>query len=99
MRGLIRKGFLIGLGALTLTRKKAQSIVDELVKRGEARHDEAEDLVDRLVKQGEEERSELRKLVKTEVEKAMAGMNLVTREDIETLAQKIDGLTEKLESK
>jgi polyhydroxyalkanoate synthesis regulator phasin len=99
MRELIEKGFLIGLGALTLTREKAQSIVDELVKRGDARRDEAKDLVDRLVKRGEEEHAELRKLVKTEVENAMAGMSLVTREDIEALAQKIDGLTEKLESK
>jgi polyhydroxyalkanoate synthesis regulator phasin len=99
MREVIEKGLLIGLGALTLTKEKAQSIVDEWVKRGETRRDEAKDLVDRLVKRGEEERSELRKLVKTEVENAMTGMKLVTREDIEVLAQKIDSLTEKLESK
>ena len=97
MRDLIEKGFLIGLGALTLTRERAQAIVDDLVKRGEARREEARDLVDRLVKRGEEERAGLRKLVRTEVEDAMAGMNLATRKDLEALSQKIDELAEKLE--
>jgi polyhydroxyalkanoate synthesis regulator phasin len=58
VRDPIERDFLVGLGALTLTREKAQSIVDGLVKKGEARRDEAKGLVDRLVTRGEEERAE-----------------------------------------
>ena len=97
MRDLLEKGFLIGVGVLTLTRERAQAIVDELVKRGEARREEARDLVDRLVKRGEEERAGLRKLVRTEVEGAIAEMNLATKKNLEALSRKIDELAEKLE--
>lgn len=99
MRDLIEKGFAVGLGALTLTREKAQSIVDELIKTGEARRDEAKGLVDRLITRGEEERAELQKLVKAEVESVVEGMSLATQKDIETLSKKIDGLARKLGGK
>ncbi len=96
MRDLIEKGFLVGLGALTLTREKAQSIVEELVKTGEARREEVKGLVDRLVTRGEEERAELQKLVRAEVESVVEGMSLATQKDIEALSKKIDGLVKKL---
>lgn len=99
MRDLIEKGFLVGLGALTLTREKAQSLVEELVKTGEARRDEVKGLVDRLVTRGEEERAELQKLVRAEVESVVEGMSLATQKDIEALSKKIDGLARKLEGK
>lgn len=97
MRELMERGLLIGLGALTLTRERAQAFVDDLVQRGEARRGEARDLVDRLVKRGEEERAGLRKLVRTELESAMVRMNLATRKDLEALSQKIEEMAEKLE--
>ncbi len=99
MRDLIERGFLIGLGALTLTREKAEKIVEDLIKRGEVRREEAKDLVDKLVEKGQEGRLALRKLIDTEVQRAISRMNLATRKDIEELTKEIESLTKKLESK
>jgi len=95
LRDIVEKGALMGLGAVALTRERAQNLVEELVKRGEARRDEVKELVDRLLSRGEKEREELRKLVREEVEKALSGMGLATKADIEALTRKIDALSKK----
>ena len=46
---MIRKGFYAGIGVLSLTRGKAWVLADDLVKRGEARHDEVEAFADTRV--------------------------------------------------
>ena len=97
MRELMERGLLVGIGAMTLTREKAEAFVDELIIRGQARRGEAGGLVDKLVEQGEEERDELRKLVRSEIESSVARMKLATRKDLEVLSQKIEELAEKLE--
>jgi len=96
MRDWIERRLLLGLGALALTREKAEGFVNELVERGEAHRDEAGELVNRLVKRGEEERETLRKLVQEETERVMKGLKLATSNDIEALGKKIDALTKQL---
>ncbi|HDN79465.1 MAG TPA: hypothetical protein ENG33_03230 [Chloroflexi bacterium] len=95
LRDIVEKGTLMGLGALALTRERAQSIVEELVKRGEARRDEVKELVEKLASRGEKEREELRCLIREEVEKALSGMGLATKADIEALSEKIEALARK----
>ena len=93
MAGLIRKGLLLGLGVLTLTRDKVVQFVDELVKEGEVRPEEAPGIVDRLVARGEEERDELHKLVRQEVDR----LTPVSRQDVEDLDRKVEALTAQVE--
>ncbi len=94
MAGLIDTFLSLGIGALSMTRERAQKLVDELVKKGEVRLEESKALIDKMVSRGEEERAELRKLIKEELERAKTG--LATRKDIEELSAKIDALAEKL---
>ena len=95
MRELMERGFLAGIGALSLTREKVQALVDDLVKRGEIRRDEAKGLADRLVKRGEEEREVLRKLVRDEAERVLGAVSLATKEDIAALSKKIETLAKR----
>ncbi|PKO24022.1 MAG: hypothetical protein CVU38_01000 [Chloroflexi bacterium HGW-Chloroflexi-1] len=95
-RKLLEKGFYAGVGVLSLTREKARALVDDLVKRGEARHDAAEELVDRWVKRGEEERAALHKLVEDEIERALGAVDLATKEDIAALSKQIETLAQRL---
>ena len=37
---MIKKAVLLGLGVTSLTREKAQDVVDDLIKRGEVSKDE-----------------------------------------------------------
>jgi polyhydroxyalkanoate synthesis regulator phasin len=94
MAGLIEKSLLAGLGVLTLTRDKVKEFVDKLVEEGEVRPEEAPSIIDKLVERGETEREELRKLVRDELDKTRF---VASRKDVESLSQKIDELTAKVE--
>jgi len=96
---MIERSLLMGLGVLSLTRKKAEAIVDELVKEGETRRDESRALVDKLTAQGEEERTALRQLVRGEVEKVIGPLNLATTADIDALRQQLDEMARTIKSK
>jgi len=95
LRDIVEKSTLMGLGAIALTREKAQSLVEELVKRGEAGREEVKELVEKLVSRGEREREELRKLIREEVERAFSELGLATKADIEALSKKLEALSKK----
>jgi len=98
MAGLIERGLLLGLGALTLTREKVSGFVDKLIEEGEVKPEEAPGVIDRLVSRGEEEREALRRLVRQELDKTRASVTPVTRQDIEALNRRMDELANKLDS-
>jgi polyhydroxyalkanoate synthesis regulator phasin len=86
------RSFLAGIGLLSMTRDKAQEIVDELTRRGEVKRDEAKDWAEQLVQRGEEERQSLRKLIREEVKRVLDEMGLATKQDLQNLAARIDTL-------
>lgn len=90
MNPLLEKSLLAGLGLLSLTREKAQKLVDELTQRGEINREEAREWVERLTQRGEEERQAIRKLVREEVKAIMDELGLPTKQDLQDLAAKIE---------
>jgi len=90
MKTLLEKGFLAGIGLLSMTREKAQKLIDELSHEGELQKGEVKQWVDQLTDRGEEERQALRKLIRDEMKKVVGEMGLATREDIQKLAEKQD---------
>ena len=90
MKTLLEKGFLAGIGLLSMTREKAQKIIEELGHEGEVQKSEVTRWVDQLSNRGEEERQALRKLIRDEMKKVMDEMGLATKEDIQKLLEKQD---------
>ncbi|GAB4573091.1 MAG: hypothetical protein Fur0017_26220 [Anaerolineales bacterium] len=88
MKTLLEKSFLAGIGLLSMTREKAQKIMDELSHEGEVQKNEVTHWVDQLADRGEEERQALRKLIRDEMKKVMDEMGLATKEDIQNLLEK-----------
>ena len=88
MKTLLEKGFLAGIGLLSMTREKAQKLMEELTHEGEVQKNEVKEWVDQLSSRGEEERQALRKLVRDEVKKVLDEMGLATKEDIQKLLDK-----------
>lgn len=88
MKTLIEKGFLAGIGLLSMTREKAEKVIDELSREGELQKSEVKQWVDKLSDRGEEERDALRKLIRDEMKKVLDEMGLVTKEDIQKLLDK-----------
>ena len=90
MTTLLEKGFLAGIGLLSMTREKAQEVIEELTHEGELQKNEVKQWVDELSDRGEEERQALRKLVRDELKKVLDEMGLATKEDIQRLVDKQD---------
>ncbi len=88
MKTLLEKGFLAGIGLLSMTREKAQKIIEDLSHEGELQKSEVKQWVDQLSDRGEEERQALRKLIRDEMKKVMDDMGLATKEDIQKLLEK-----------
>ncbi len=88
MKTFLEKGFLAGVGLLSMTREKAQKVIDELSHEGEIQKNEVNRWVDQLADRGEEERQALRKLIRDEMKKVMDDMGLATKEDIQKLLEK-----------
>lgn len=88
MKTLLEKGLLAGIGLLSMTREKAQKVIDELSQEGELQKNEVKEWVDQLSDRGEEERQALRKLVRDELRKVLDEMGLATKEDIQKLVEK-----------
>jgi len=88
MKTLLEKGLLAGIGLLSMTREKAQKMIEDLSHEGEFQKNEVKQWVDQLSDRGEEERQALRKLIRDEMKKVLDEMGLVTKEDIQKLLEK-----------
>lgn len=98
LREMLEQGFLLGLGAVSLTRETAQNLVDEMVKKGQAQREEAEEMIDRLVKRGEKERNALRKLIREELQDVLKELQIPTHAELHRIEKKLDTILQKLES-
>ncbi len=92
MKDLIGKAFLAGLGAVSLTREKLESVVDDLVKRGEVAREEKQKLLNDLVEAGEKHQNEIRGFVQKEVQKVLEALDIPTRQDIRDLQKQMEEL-------
>src|SRR5665647_1432833 len=54
----------LGLGAISLTKEKAEAFIDELVERGEISKEDAKQTLDDVMKKGEEHKEEFRIIVR-----------------------------------
>lgn len=90
MTTLFEKGILAGIGLLSMTREKAQKVIDDLSHEGEVQKSEVKQWVDKLSDRGEEERQALRKLIRDEMKKVLDEMGLATKEDVQKLMEKRD---------
>jgi len=96
MAGLLENLMEIGLGALTLTREKAERIVEQLVKLKEIPQEKGHEVLQRLMEKGREAREELGQLVRREVNEALEKAAIARTADIERLEQRIAALEERV---
>jgi polyhydroxyalkanoate synthesis regulator phasin len=83
---------MAGLGALTMTRERAEKLFDEYVSKGQAERDARTGFVKEVMDSAERTRSELEKLVSDQVRHTVTNLNLASREDLQRLEAKVDQL-------
>lgn len=89
------KLMLAGLGALTMTRERAESLFDEYVSKGQAAKEGRTGFVKDVMDSAERTRAELQRLVADQVRQTVNSMHLASKDDVERLERKIDQLLAK----
>lgn len=88
----LEKLMLAGLGAVSMTRERAEKIFDEYVSRGKADSQARSGFVKEIMDSAEKTRTELEKMISEQMQKTIDKLNLATRQDIQRLEEKIDKL-------
>jgi len=92
MSDITNKAFLAGLGAISLSRDKAEGFIDDLVKRGELSQEEKRGVLSELLESVEKRQVELGEFVHKEIRKILKSLDIPTREEINKLKEEIDSL-------
>ena len=83
---------LAGLGAISMTRERADKIFDDYVSKGKLERENRTGFTKALMDAAEKNRSELENLVAKQIRETLETLNLPTREDLKRLEQKVDEL-------
>ena len=86
------KLLLAGLGALSMTRERAENIFEEYVRKGQVEKASRSGFVKEVLQTAEKTRKDLEEMISERVREAVGKLNLASREDIERLESKLDKL-------
>ncbi len=96
MKTLFDKMVNLGLGAISLTKERAELFIDEMVERGEISKEDAKETLDDIMKKGQEQREEVRTMIQEEIDSWKNKFGVVTRAELEKMAERIKDLESKL---
>ena len=71
IKGFIKESFLIGLGAASLTKKKAEALAKSLVKKGILSRKDGAGLARKILAEANSERKRIEKFVKGEIKREL----------------------------
>ena len=92
MKDILQKAWYFGLGVFDFTREKVESVVQELVRRGEISQQESPEAVKELLARAQEVQADLWEKIKELVNKALAEARPAKAADLEALAQRVAAL-------
>ena len=95
MLELIKKTMLTGVGMAVMTKDKVEELARELAKEGNIPEKEGKELVDELLKKSEQAKKDLETNMEGIVQKVLGKLNLITKEDLTRLEERIKHLEQK----
>jgi len=96
MLDIIKKSIYLGLGAATATKEKVESLVDELIEKGQVTREQKPGVVKDILDRVEEEEKRLSDKIKSAVEKTIAEVGLPTKQDLQEIKDRLQKLEKKL---
>jgi len=86
----IREAMYVGLGAISLTQKKAEEIIDDLIRRGEVSANNRAAMMEQLLKEAESQKNALEGSITESVQKVMTAVGLPTQKDFNSILRRLD---------
>jgi polyhydroxyalkanoate synthesis regulator phasin len=94
MEDIWRKAKHFGLGVLDFTKEKVESLVSEMVKRGELSEPETPQAVAEIMEKAQAEQEAFKETLKNMIEKSISAMGLARAADLEALEKRVAELEE-----
>lgn len=92
MKDFMRKSMLFGVGLAMATREKVESVVDDMIAKGEMSEKEGKETVHALMEKSEEVKKDLRQRVDELVQDVLKRLRIPSREELESLKARVDAL-------
>lgn len=86
------KLFLAGVGAMSMTKEKAEALFEEYVEKGKVQREQKSGFVKEVMDMAEKSRADLEKVISEQVEKALEQFPLATKDDLKRVEDKLDQL-------
>ena len=99
MNDVLKKGFLLGLGAAVTSKEKFESKVKQLVDKNELTQEQAKAVLQQFIEKDEAKKGEWQAQQYEQMKKFAQEIGLATKEDINELRARITELESKLEEK
>jgi polyhydroxyalkanoate synthesis regulator phasin len=93
----IRKGLLSGLGAVLLTKGKAEEVTQKLVEEAKISKEDAGKLVDELFETGSRQWSEIEASLSKAFRKGIDNLDMASKKELHGLKSKMGKLEKRLE--
>lgn len=97
MGNLLRKGFLLGLGAAVSGKEKLDLRLKELVDKNELTQDQARTVMDNFLEKGELKKVEWSDKQHEQTKQIVKDLGIATKEDLDALRMRVTDLEEKIE--
>ena len=89
---LVEKALLAGVGALSLSQKKAEELLDELRDKYDLSEDKGREILERIRSAAEETQQKLESVAREEVNKAVEKLGLAKDSEVQELKTRIEEL-------
>lgn len=96
---IINKVINLGLGAVLLTKENIEEVIDEMVKKGEIKKDEAKAQVNELFKKVLSSKQEIESKIEKIVEDVLHKLDIPTRKELQQMQKKLDEIIKRLEAR
>ncbi|MCK5126601.1 MAG: hypothetical protein KAR42_10120 [candidate division Zixibacteria bacterium] len=93
---ILRNTVLAGVGFISLTKKKAEELIETLVKTGDLSKSEKKEAVLELLSKAEKTAKSKTKKISADIEKGLESIAWANKVDFEKLAKKVDKISRKL---
>ena len=100
---VLKRVVMMGVGAATVTREKAEELVDELVKRGEVAAGDKAKAIDELQQRAQSATGEIKKMVDEQVDAVSKKLHWLDdvrklQTNVESLSARVDALEKTLKA-
>lgn len=96
MKQLIKKAFLLGLGAASLTKAQAEKRIKTLVKKSAINTKDSRELLKKVVVAANKERKRIQEFSKAEVKRVQAKLNKASQPKVKKMKQRVNALGKRL---